>query len=77
MQKINMRTLYGKPIRKDITDSFYPNKLSLDRFRACVNQAIDPFSRNMVHLGGKAAEEKYIEEWFEQFLSWMEVEQER
>lgn len=68
------RKLFGQPIRKDTTLEFYPDKITLDHFIDEINQHIIPFMQNMRGLG--IAESKYIEEWYEIWLAWNEVEQE-
>lgn len=71
-----MRILFGKPIRKETTEIFFSEKISLEDFRKYVSQSVNPFCDNMSTLGGKSLEDKFIEEWFEQFLCWNEVETE-
>ena len=71
---MNERTLFGKPIRKDTTLEFYPNKINLDEFANEMN--IDIFVDNMKKL--KQSNKKlYIEEWAEMFLTWCEIEREK
>lgn len=69
-----MRTLYGKEIRKTITDEFYPKKMSLEEFRSVIIDSFEPYSQNMKGIGFD--QPKYIEEWFEQYLDWLDIEQE-
>jgi hypothetical protein len=69
-----MRSFFGKPIR-DVTEEFHPEKLTLEEFQAEVVDAINPFVANMKNLGDVAEQLKHIEEWYEQFLAWSEVEQ--
>ena len=68
------RKLFGNPIRKGITDEFFPNKLSIDDFEEQIVNHFQAYKQNMKHIN--ADEEKYIEEWVEQYLSWLEIEQE-
>jgi hypothetical protein len=37
---------------------------------------VDTFAINMEALGRPAKSAKFVEEWFEMFLAWSEVEQE-
>lgn len=69
-----MRTLYGKSIRKSTTEMFYPHTISLDRFVGIV-KGVDTFATNMKNLGRPAKSAKFVEEWFEMFMAWSEVEQ--
>lgn len=71
-----MRTLFGKPIRQGITDEFFPHKLTLEEFKKHIQSSIEGFTANMNSLGGGAAQEKFVEEWHEQYLNWLDVEQE-
>lgn len=70
-----MRTLYGQPIRKETTETFYPDKISLEDFKEVIN-GFEAFVRNMENLG-VSNKQKYIEEWVQTFLSWSEIETER
>jgi len=69
-----MRTLFNQPIRKDTTELFHQNKISLEEFASDVQNAIFPFTQNMKEL--RVDNPKHVEEWFEIFLSWQEVEPE-
>jgi hypothetical protein len=69
-----MRTLHGKPIRKGVTDELFPHKISLEDFERIVVGSFEAYRNNMKGIKG-TAEDKYIEEWFEQFLAWHDVEQ--
>lgn len=71
------RRIFNHPIRKGITDEFYPDKFSLDQFKDQLKAAIDPFCENMKNLGGVASEDQFIEQWYEQFLAWCDIEEER
>jgi hypothetical protein len=71
-----MRTLFDKPIRQSTTGSYYPNTISLEQF-VKVAKGVDTFAINMEALGRPAKSAKFVEEWFEMFLAWSEVEQER
>lgn len=69
-----MRKLFNLPIRKDTTALFHTDKISLDEFVSDIQNACYPFKNNLKEL--KIDEPKHIEEWFEIFLSWNEVEPE-
>jgi hypothetical protein len=71
-----MRLLYNKPIRKETTEEFFPHKFSLDEFREEMSSNVENFYKNMNTLAGTHTDDKFIEEWCEQFLAWCEVEQE-
>jgi hypothetical protein len=74
-----MRLLYNKPIRKETTEEFFPHKISLDEFRERMSDNVENFYKNMNTLNtlsGIHKDDKFMEEWCEQFLSWCEVEQE-
>lgn len=74
-QNINTeRSLYGKPIRKGVTDEFYPSKMTLEDFRKIIISDFDSYATNM--RGIKRDEDKFIEEWVEQYLNWLDIEQE-
>jgi len=73
---IVMRTLYEKNIRKETTEHFYPNKMTLGEFITSVKEDIHIFHLNMNKMPSQATDEKFIEQWYEQYLSWCEVEQE-
>lgn len=68
-----MRTFFDKPIRKETTEEFYPDKISIDEFYQEVLASAQAFVLNMKHL---KLEERYIEEWMETFSAWSEIEQE-
>lgn len=69
------RKIYGWPIRKSTTFSFYQQKISIDDFMDTIKKSIEPFGGNMKAL--KAKGPKFIEDWFETFGYWMEIEEER
>jgi hypothetical protein len=70
-----MRTIFGQPTRECTTNSFYPDKINLYDFKYEIESSIVPFIKNMEDIG--ITKERYIEEWSELFLSWMEIEEER
>lgn len=69
-----MRKLFNKPIRQETTEMFYPNKMSLEEFRDKIFESIELFYKNLSTLN--KTDDAFVEEWFETFLSWCEVEQE-
>lgn len=71
------RTIFGWPIRKCTTEAFYPDKTTLDDFVEQTKKGLDGFRTNMINLGEKASSPKFIEDWFETFMAWSEVEEER
>jgi len=70
------RLLFGKPIRKNVTDLFYEDKMSIEKFEEYIANHFEAYKQNMKHLGSPAIDEKYIEEWVEQYLGWLDIEQE-
>lgn len=70
-----MRKLFNKPVRVGITDQFYPDKMSIDDFKWVIVNHFDSYHKNMQNLGSPAIDDKYIEEWIEQYLGWLDIEQ--
>jgi hypothetical protein len=70
------RTLFNKPIRKDVTDLFFPDKMTIEEFESIIIKPFQAYKDNMKGLAGKAIEDKYIEGWVEQYLGWLDIEQE-
>lgn len=70
-----MRTIYGQPIRQGTTGEFFPHKLSLKEFCNEIRQSIDPYEENM-NMFDMKDKELFVEEWFQNFGAWMEIEQE-
>jgi len=68
------RRVFNHPIRESTTLEFYPDKFSLEEFKEFIKSSIEPYCQNMKHIG---INEFYIEEWFESFMCWNEVEEER
>lgn len=68
-----MRTLFGHPIREETTGSFYREKISLEQFCEDLRRHIDPFEKNLLQIEVFKTE-RYIEEWFETFGAWNEIE---
>lgn len=69
------RRVFNHPIRESTTLAFYPEKFSLDEFRDFVKENIDPYHKNLSLPN--FPKEMFIEEWFESFMAWCEVEEER
>lgn len=65
-----MRTLFDKPIRTETTELFFPNKISLEEFKELMSVNVNIFCHQMKN------EDKFPEQWVEQFLAWSEIEQE-
>jgi hypothetical protein len=72
-----IRTLFNIPIRIGITDEFFPRKMSIDEFQQKIVNSFESYKSNMNSLGSPANDDKYIEQWVEQYLSWLEIEQEK
>lgn len=72
---MSSRRIFNHPIRESTTLEFYPNKLSLDEFRDFVKESIGPYHENLSRPN--FPKEMFIEEWFESFMAWCEVEEER
>lgn len=70
------RTLFNKPIRQETTAWIYPHRINLAAFHEFVKDNIDGFQTNIQKLGSPATDEKFIEQWFEMFMAWSEVETE-
>lgn len=68
-----MRTFFDKPIRKETTEEFYPDKLSVDEFSEYILNTAKGFIENMKNL---KLDDRYAEEWMETFAAWSEIEQE-
>jgi len=66
------RLLFGKPIRKETTEEFYPDKMSFNQF--VYELSIDTFIKNIRDLPALKDKELYIEEWAEILLAWHEIE---
>lgn len=72
---MDTRTLFGKPIRKETTELFYPDKISIYNFVEILGlKSNHSFITNMENLGNQALQYRYIEEWTETFLVWSEIE---
>lgn len=69
------RRIFNHPIRKETTEAMFPDKLTLEEFKSEIIDNFDEYARNMVNI--KANKPKYIEEWVEQYLAWLEIEEER
>lgn len=71
------RRIFNHPIRKETTAAFFPDKLTIREFKEEICGGFNAYMSNMERLGGLAIENKYIEEWVEQYLAWLEIEEER
>jgi len=67
-----MRTFFGKPLR-DVSETCHPEPLTLEEFKDEILAAIDPFITNMHAIHNTRP--RHIEDWYETFLAWSEVEQ--
>lgn len=64
------RTFLGKQITAD-SELLNPNQLLLDEFVEQLSKALKIFNENLKSVKS----EKFIEEWFEIFLAWLDVKQ--
>ncbi len=71
------RRIFNHPIRKETTQEFFPDKIDIDDFQSLICENFNAFKENMLSLQGVAIENKYAEEWVEQYLAWLEIEEER
>jgi len=74
---MNDRRIFNHPIRKETTLEIFPNKLSISEFRNIICDNFAYFLLNMERLGGAPLENKHIEEWVEQYLAWLDIEEEK
>ena len=70
-----MRQLFNKPIRVGIMDEFYLDKMSIDDFKHYIVDHFESYHKNMQNLGSPAIDDKHIEQWVEQYLAWLDIEQ--
>lgn len=68
----NKRFIFGHPIRKDTTEEFFPDKISVNAFCKLIRENLTPFKDNMTSLTMTSL--KYPEEWLETFCAWSELE---
>ena len=71
-----MRMLLGQPVRKGVTDNFFEDKMSIEDFKEIIVGHFEAYAENMKKLGENATQPKFIEEWVEQYLGWLDIEQE-
>lgn len=71
------RRIFNHPIRKETTLEFFPDKITIEEFKSVIIDNFDAYKGNMEHLQGKPLPPMYIEEWVEQYLAWLEIEEER
>ena len=67
------RKFLGKPMR-DVSLEHHPIPFRLKHFVEDTKEALEAFAANMIKLGHDQ-KDMHIEEWFETFLAWSEVEQ--
>ena len=72
-----IRRIFSHPIRKKTTQEFFPDKIDIDEFQSIICDNFNSFKKNIESLKGIALEDKYVEEWAEQYLAWLEIEEER
>lgn len=60
-------------MRNEITEQFYPEKISLKEFFEilCDEQSIEMFKENMKKL---KVEEEFPEVWAKMFVAWLEMD---
>lgn len=66
------RQIFNYPIRKCTTLATYPDKLTIDEFKEIIVNLFEVYQNNTKQ--GKFDNPKYIEEWVEQYLTWLEIE---
>lgn len=75
------RRIFNHPIRKSTTEVSYPDKIDIIDFKDTIVNSFSAFYENMESLrksnNSYVLENKYIEEWVEQYLAWLEIEEER
>lgn len=76
------RRIFNHPIRKETTESFFPEEIDIIDFRCVIVDSFPGFERNMEQLRNSAEnkyvlEKQFIEKWVEQYLAWLEIEEER
>ena len=72
---MNERRIFNHPIRKQTTLEFYPNEISIQEFKEIIVDNFDAYSKNA--KTGEFDKPKHIEEWVEQYLGWLDIEEER
>ena len=55
------RKIFNQPIRKGITDEFYPDKMNINEFESHIMDSFSAYKQNMINLGSPAIDEKYID----------------
>lgn len=61
--------------RHDMSEIYHPDKITLKDFVEEIRESLAPFQTNLLHLGDED-QEYYIEEWFEIFARWTEIQSE-
>lgn len=72
MSEPKNRTLFGQPIREETTGLFFPKEISLEEFCERILDNKEAFMKNMKTICGN--EQKFVEDWFETFAAWSEIE---
>lgn len=67
------RRIFSHPIRRCTTAAFFPEPIGIQDFRETIAGSFDSYAANMAAIG--ADKPKYIEEWVEQYLAWLEIEE--
>jgi len=62
--------------RHDMTEIYYPHPVSLDAFIKEMQEALEPFKANMIHLGEGNTKYRFMEELFEMFARWSDIQSE-
>lgn len=68
------RRIFNHPIRKETTLEFFPEKITIERFKEVICDSFEDYAKNAKN---QFDQPKYIEEWAEQYLTWLEIEEER
>lgn len=69
------RRIFNHPIRKCTTLVMYPDKITIEKFEKIIVKSFDEYKKNIYKLGSPAIDNGYIEEWVEQYLAWLEIEE--
>ena len=72
MSEPKNRTLFGQPIRQETTAFFFPKEISVEEFCEMILNNKEAFMKNMKTIFGD--EQRFVEEWFETFAAWSEIE---
>lgn len=61
--------------RHNMSEICHPDKITLGEFVADIRSSLKPFQINLSNLTDDG-DERYIEEWFEVFARWTEIQSE-